>query len=148
MKSKIYIIIDEQNRIVADELEELVTVKTINEEGEEMLQVADGWFCITPQEVEMPYFPKSIMTMDGIPTFKYINGEVVERNEEEIEQDRNNVPTPEPSAEEVRFTEIEDALIEVSEMVVENEMDTTALAEQIAEIQDALVELAEMITGE
>lgn len=55
---------------------------------------------------------------------------------------------PTPSAEEVRFTEIEDALIEVSEMVVENETDTTALAVQIAEIQDALVELAEMITGE
>ena len=88
------------------------------------------------------------LTEDGFAKYKYINGEVVERTEEEIEADRLNVPTPEPSAEEVRFTEIEDALIEVSEMVVENETDTNALAVQIAEIQDALVELAEMITGE
>lgn len=53
----------------------------------------------------------SLWDMDGIPLYKYVDGEVLERTQEEIEADRAALPKPEdkPSPEE-RIAELEAAL--------------------------------------
>lgn len=72
----------------------------INEEG--------GYqFRLHPGGEENP----ALWDMDGIPLYKYVGGEVLERTQEEIEADRAALPKPEnkPSAEE-RIAELEAAL--------------------------------------
>lgn len=41
-----------------------------------------------------------LYTMDGIPLYKYVDGEVIARTEEEISADRAALPPPPPSAQE------------------------------------------------
>ena len=38
-----------------------------------------------------------MFTMDGIPLYKYVDGAVQKRSEEEIEADRAMIPPPPPS---------------------------------------------------
>lgn len=42
----------------------------------------------------------SLWTMDGIPLYKYEDGEVLPRSEEEISADRAAIPEPPPTAQE------------------------------------------------
>lgn len=46
------------------------------------------------------YFPRPIYTMDGIPRYKLVDGQAVERTEEEISADRAARPEPEPTLQE------------------------------------------------
>ena len=43
------------------------------------------------------YFPRPIYTEDGIPRYKLVDGQAVERTEEEISADRAARPEPEPT---------------------------------------------------
>lgn len=43
------------------------------------------------------YFPGGIYTADGIPRYNLVDGQAVERTEEEIAADRAALPAPEPS---------------------------------------------------
>ena len=45
------------------------------------------------------YFDKPITTDNGIYRYKYVNGEVVEKTEAEIETEESNLPETEPSME-------------------------------------------------
>jgi hypothetical protein len=45
------------------------------------------------------YFPLPIITDSGIYRYKYVNGEVVEKTEAEIETEESNLPETEPSME-------------------------------------------------
>ena len=78
------------------------------------------------------YLPKPLYEERGIPVYKYVDGEVVERTQEEIDADYHE-PVPEPS-------ETDLALVELAALESEN---ATRLDEQDA----ALVELAALITG-
>ena len=78
------------------------------------------------------YFPKPIYEERGIPVYKYIDGEILERTQEEIDADYHE-PVPQPS-------ETDIALVELAALESEN---ATRLDEQDA----ALVELAALITG-
>ena len=78
------------------------------------------------------YFPKPIYEERGIPVYKYVDNEVLERTQEEIDADYHE-PVPEPS-------ETDLALVELAALESEN---ATRLDEQDA----ALVELAALITG-
>lgn len=42
----------------------------------------------------------ALWTMDGIPLYKYVDGEVLQRTEEEIAADRAAIPEPPPTAQE------------------------------------------------
>lgn len=53
-------------------------------------------FRLSPQGEENP----SLWDMDGIPLYKWEDGQVVTRSEEEIAADRANIPTPPPTAQE------------------------------------------------
>ena len=46
------------------------------------------------------YFPKPIYTEDGIPRYKLVDGQAVERTEEEIGADRETIPAPPPTVQE------------------------------------------------
>ena len=78
------------------------------------------------------YFPKPIYEERGIPVYKYVDNEVLERTQEEIDADYHE-PVPQPS-------ETDIALVELAALESEN---ATRLDEQDA----ALVELAALITG-
>lgn len=46
------------------------------------------------------YFPWPIYTEDGIPRYKLVDGQAVERTEEEIAVDRAELPAPPPTPQE------------------------------------------------
>lgn len=93
--NKHYIIIDDQGRILSawsdgphPEMDTTGAI-CINEQG--------GYqFRLSPDGEENP----ALWTMDGIPLYKYEDGEVRPRTEEEIAADRAAIPEPPPSAQE------------------------------------------------
>lgn len=78
------------------------------------------------------YLPKPLYEERGIPVYKYVDGEVVERSQEEIDADYHE-PIPQPS-------ETDIALVELAALEAEN-------AARLDEQDAALVELAALITG-
>ena len=46
------------------------------------------------------YFPQPIYTEDGLPRYKLVDGQAVERSEDEIAADRAAIPVPPPTAQE------------------------------------------------
>lgn len=121
----VYIQIDDASRIVA-----------INSSA--FLPDTEGWTPIDEgagdryHHAQGNYFPKPIYEERGIPIYKYIDGKVLERTQEEIDADYHE-PVPQPS-------ETDIALVELAALESEN---ATRLDEQDA----ALVELAALITG-
>lgn len=61
------------------------------------------------------YFPRPIYTMDGIPRYKLVDGQAVERTEEEIAADRAAIPAPPPTQED-RLSALEGALLALMEV--------------------------------
>ena len=102
------------------------------------LQNTDGWMEIDSgwgdkyHHAQGNYFPKPIYEERGIPVYKYIDGEVLERTQEEIDADYHE-PVPQPS-------ETDIALVELAALESEN-------AARLDEQDAALVELAALITG-
>lgn len=121
----VYIQIDDALRIVA-----------VNSSA--FLPSTEGWVAIDSgagdryHHAQGNYFPKPIYEERGIPIYKYVDGEVLERTQEEINADYHE-PVPQPS-------ETDIALVELAALEAEN---ATRLDEQDA----ALVELAALITG-
>lgn len=68
------------------------------------------------------YFPWPIYTEDGIPRYKLVDGQPVERTEEELEADRAAMPKPGPRAEDVTL----DMLADHEERLCMLELTTTA----------------------
>lgn len=84
-KSKVYIKIDERHRILRCEGGYTMSnIKNIEE-----------WICMDEGEgdrynlCQSHYFADGLYTEDGIPRWKYENGEAALRTEAEIEADRN-----------------------------------------------------------
>ena len=121
----VYIQIDDASRIIA-----------INSSA--FLSSTEGWIEIDSgagdryHHAQGNYFPRPIYEERGIPIYKYVDGEVLERTQEEIDADYHE-PVPQPS-------ETDIALVELAALESEN---ATRLDEQDA----ALVELAALITG-
>ena len=121
----VYIQIDDLSRIIA-----------INSSA--FLSSTEGWIEIDSglgdryHHAQGNYFPKPIYEERGIPVYKYIDGEVLERNQEEIDADYHE-PVPQPS-------ETDIALVELAALESEN-------AARLDEQDAALVELAALITG-
>ena len=121
----VYIQIDDASRIIA-----------INSSA--FLPSTEGWIAIDEglgdryHHAQGNYFPKPIYEERGIPAYKYVDGEALERTQEEIDADQHE-PVPQPS-------ETDIALVELAALEAEN---ATRLDEQDA----ALVELAALITG-
>ena len=78
------------------------------------------------------YLPMPLYEERGIPVYKYVDGEVIERSAAEIDADYHE-PVPQPS-------ETDTALVELAALEAEN-------AARLDEQDAALVELAALITG-
>ena len=121
----VYIQIDDVSRIIA-----------INSSA--FLPATEGWIEIDSgagdryHHAQGNYFPKPIYEERGIPIYKYVDNEVLERTQEEIDADYHE-PVPQPS-------ETDIALVELAALESEN-------AARLDEQDAALVELAALITG-
>ena len=121
----VYIQIDDTSRIIA-----------INSSA--FLPSTEGWVAIDRglgdryHHAQGNYFPKPIYEERGIPIYKYVDGEVLERTQEEIDADYHE-PVPQPS-------ETDIAIVELAALESEN-------AARLDEQDAALVELAALITG-
>lgn len=112
-KSRVYITIDEENRITRIE-------------GEYSLPSnLDGWILIEEGEpcdrlnlAQSHYLEKGLTNEDGIYQYKYENEEVIERTQKEIDADRKDIPVVPTQMEtleaQVMYTAVcTDTLIEV-----------------------------------
>lgn len=121
----VFIQIDSASRIIA-----------INSSA--FLPDPEGWTAIDEgagdryHHAQGNYFPKPLYEERGIPVYKYVNGEVIERSAAEIDADYRE-PVPEPS-------ETDLALVELAALESEN-------AARLDEQDAALVELAALIAG-
>lgn len=61
------------------------------------------------------YLPGRPVPEDGIPRYKLVDGQPVERTEEEIEADRAAIPAPSPTQED-RLSALEGALLALMEV--------------------------------
>lgn len=85
-KSRVFILIDDNNRITRIEGE-----YTLPQDITDWIQIDEG-YGDKYNLAQSHYLDKPLMTEDGIYQYKYENGEVVERTAEEIEADREAVP--------------------------------------------------------
>ena len=109
-KSKVYIKIDDRNRILR--CEGGYTMSNIDN-IDEWIFIDEGYgdkynLC------QSHYFEGGLYTEDGIYRYKYENDIVVLRTEEEIEADRADIPepTPTPSTDDVTWDEMAAAIAE------------------------------------
>lgn len=89
--SKVYILLDEQNRITR--IDGGYSISNVDTETWTFIDEGTG---DRYNLCQSHYLEKGLMTEDGIYNYKYENGEVIERSAEEIEaerQARENVPT-------------------------------------------------------
>ena len=92
LKSRVYIKVDEQGRIVRCEGEYTLPADldgwTLTEEGPP---------CDRLNLAQSHYFEGGLYTMDGIPRYRWDGSAAVMRTEEEMEADRAAIPDPKPS---------------------------------------------------
>lgn len=94
IKSKVYVRTDERNRIIQCE------------GGYTTPADLSGWTEIDEgvgdrfNLAQSHYFLGGLYTDDGIPRYKLVDGQAVERTQEEIEADRAAIPAPPPTAQE------------------------------------------------
>lgn len=93
IKSKVYIKVDEQRRILR--CEGGYTMQNISDVSEWTL--IDEGTGDRYNLCQSHYFDGGLYTMDGICRWKYENGECVLRTDAEIEADRSAKPLPEPT---------------------------------------------------
>lgn len=121
----VYIRIDDTNMIVD------INSNTFLTDVSDWIEIDRG-FGDKYHHAQGNYFPKPIYEERGIPVYKYVDGEVLERTQEEIDADYHE-PVPQPS-------ETDIALVELAALESEN-------AARLDEQDAALVELAALITG-
>lgn len=94
-KSKVYVIADDRGRIIRIE-----GGYTTPADLTGWVQIDDG----TGDRYNLcqsHYFQDGIYTAAGIPRYKLVNGQAVERTEEEISADLAALPEPEPTTDEL-----------------------------------------------
>ena len=96
-KSRVYIVIDEQNRIV--QIEGEYSLSNIRDLSSAIL-LEEGPACDRLNHAQTAYLPKPLLTHDGIYQYKWDGTQAVERTEEELEADRAARPAPEPTEQE------------------------------------------------
>ncbi len=138
-KSKVYIKVDENSRILR--CEGGYTMGNI--------QNIDEWIFIDEGAgdkynlCQSHYFDR-LYTEDGIPEYKWDGEKAILRSNAEIEADRTNLPKPVPTVEE-RLTEVEQQLIAADEVAVELYEQQLAQNDINIAQDEALCELYEMM---
>lgn len=114
--SKVYVKVDKQNRILCCEggyttPNDLTDWVLIDEGSGDKYNLCQSH-----------YFDKPIYTNDGVPRYKLVDGNAVERTVEEIEADKPKPPTPQPTVKDLQeqLLQTQLALTEVYEMILAN----------------------------
>lgn len=110
---EVYVKKDEQNRIIS-----------INSNA--FISDTSGWIKIDEgigdkyHHAQNYYFDKLIYTADGVPRYKLVDGQPVERTAEEIETDKPKPQKPQPTVEQLQeqLTQTQLALTEIYEMML------------------------------
>lgn len=90
-KSKVYVLLDSQNRIIRCEGQyTLSNIQSIDE----WTLIEEGTPCDRLNLAQSHYFDGGLYTMDGICRWKYVDGAAVLRTVAEIEADRSAIPAP------------------------------------------------------
>ena len=104
-KSRVYILPDEAARVLRLEGEYSLPVDLTN-----WILIDEGYgdkFSLAQSH----YLAKPLYTQDGIPQYKFDDGVVIPRTDDEIEADRSNLPQPEIQP---TNNELMDAILELS----------------------------------
>ena len=91
-KSRVYILLDAQNRITRIEGEYSLPADLTG-----WVLIEDGAPCDRLNLAQSHYLDGGLYTMQGIPRYKYEDGACVLRSEAEIAADRDALPKPQPS---------------------------------------------------
>ena len=138
MKSRVYIKVDDQGRIVRCEGE-----YTLPSDLTDWILIEEGPPCDRLNLAQSHYFAGGLYTMDGIPRYRWDGSAAVLRTEEELEADRAARPAPPPTTDE-RITILEEQLVQADETSIAlyeaQEAQETINAQQ----DEALMELYEM----
>lgn len=90
-KSKVYVLLDSQNRIIRCEGQyTLSNIQSIDE----WTLIEEGTPCDRLNLAQSHYFDGGLYTMDGICRWKYVDGAAVLRTVAELEADRSAIPAP------------------------------------------------------
>ena len=103
----VYVQTDEQGRITAVNSSAFVSADW----GAEI----DQGYTDREHHAQGNYFPQPIYTDDGLPRYKLVDGQAVERTEDEIAADRAAIPAPPPTQED-RLSALEGALLALMEV--------------------------------
>ena len=87
MKSRVFILTDEQNRVIRIEGE-----YTLPQDLKDWILIEEGEPCDRLNLAQTHYLEKGLMTDDGIYQYKYIDDTVTERTQAEIDADRQDIP--------------------------------------------------------
>ena len=101
-KSKVYIKVDDQGRIVRCEGE-----YSLPSDLTDWILIEEGSPCDRLNLAQSHYFDGGLYTMDGIHRYRWDGAQAVERTEEELEADRTALPKPEPTTLETRVAALE-----------------------------------------
>lgn len=110
IKSKVYVKIDEQDRIIRCE-----GGYTTPSDLSEWIQIDEG----TGDKFNLcqsHYFEGGLFNDKGIPLYKLEEGKPVKRTAEEIETDESQIPAPSPSTDE-RMGALEEELLSLSNAI-------------------------------
>lgn len=94
---KVFIRLDTENRVTAINSSEFVSG------GDEWLQIDEG-YADRYHHAQNNYLGKSITDYRGVYRYKYIDDQIAERTQEEMDADYASRPAPEPTAEEKEKT--------------------------------------------
>ena len=107
---KVYVKVDSENRVTAINSDVFLTDLT------DYIEIDSG-IGDKYTYAQGNYLDKPILTSDGIYRYKYIDEKIVERTDEEIEQDRQSIPI-EPTLDE-RMAELEQSQSDQDDIIMD-----------------------------
>ena len=121
--------IDEKNRIIAIDSDSFIQDKS------EWIEIDSG-YGDKYYHAQTQYLSTPLINLDGIYRYKFINNEILERTEEEIQQDKEEIVTPVTDQERIEQLELENDQLK---------KEVQALSEKNTFIEDCLIEMSTIV---
>lgn len=121
--------IDEKNRIIAIDSDSFIQDKS------EWIEIDRG-YGDKYYHAQTQYLSTPLINLDGIYQYKFINNEILERTEEEIQQDKEEIVTPVTDQERIEQLELENDQLK---------KEVQTLSEKNTFIEDCLIEMSTIV---
>ena len=121
--------IDEKNRIIAIDSDSFIQDKS------EWIEIDRG-YGDKYYHAQTQYLSTPLINLDGIYRYKFINNEILERTEEEIRQDKEEIVTPVTDQERIEQLELENDQLK---------KEVQTLSEKNTFIEDCLIEMSTIV---